>query len=319
MNGFENSVGDWLTVVRAVHFAATAIMVGLLLFRTVVAEPALWRAPATAQRVAAQTLRGAWIGLAVSVVSGVAWILVQAPAMSGLPFAEAMTDGVIGTVVTETRFGMVSEIRCALAVLVAVGLCCDRYPVGRTLALASSVFLVAAIAATGHAGATEGTIGVVHLTGDAVHLVAASAWLGGLVGLTILIAAARRGDPATWPELVLQATARFSWLGILSVGALLATGMVSSVILVGSLRALIGSKYGQLLMFKIVLVAVMLAFAAINRFLLMPGLASVPDRAFEAVGRLKRNAMIEIALGLIVFAIVGALGTIHPAIHLLPV
>jgi putative copper resistance protein D len=255
----------------------------------------------------------------VCAVSGAGWILVQAPAMSGLSFTEAMTADVIATVVTETRFGMVSEIRCALAVLVAAGLAYDRYPGGRGLALVSSFFLVAAIAATGHAGATEGAVGAVHLVGDAVHLVAASAWLGGLVALAMLITATRRGDPDGWPAPVRDATARFSLLGILSVGALLATGIVNSVILVGSFRALIASKYGQLLLLKIALFVGMLAFAAVNRFWLMPGLAAAPHGELHAAGELRRNAIIEFALGLAIFAIVGALGTIHPAIHLLPV
>jgi copper resistance protein D len=35
----------------------------------------------------------------------------------------------------------------------------------------------------------------------------------------------------------------------------------------------------------------------------------------RALRQLARNSMIEIALGLAIFAIVGALGTMHPAIH----
>jgi putative copper resistance protein D len=33
---------------------------------------------------------------------------------------------------------------------------------------------------------------------------------------------------------------------------------------------------------------------------------------------LTRNSTIEVGLGLVIFVIVGALGTIHPAIHLVP-
>jgi putative copper resistance protein D len=35
----------------------------------------------------------------------------------------------------------------------------------------------------------------------------------------------------------------------------------------------------------------------------------------RAMCRLTRNSKIEIALGLMIFAIVGALGTLHPAVH----
>jgi putative copper resistance protein D len=73
-------------------------------------------------------------------------------------------------------------------------------------------------------------------------------------------------------------------------------------------------------MLKIALFAVMLAFAVVNKFRLTPRLAGQPDRSGEldAVRKLGRNCHIEIALGLAIFAIVGALGTIHPAIHLVP-
>jgi copper resistance protein D len=320
MNGIGTSAVDWLIVVRAVHFAAGAMLAGILLFRIVVAEPALRLAPPAAEIVEARTLRAAWISLAITSVSGVAWLLLQAPAMSGLSFDEAMTADVIGTVVTQTQFGLISEIRFALAIALGACLSFDRYPKLRWLGLALSLCLIAAIAATGHAGATEGAAGVVHLAADALHLVASAAWIGGILALTLLIAATRRNNPHAWPSLVRSATDRFSNLAVLSVSVLLATGVVNSWILVGSFRALLITKYGQLLMVKIALLAVMLSFAAINRLRLTPRLAGSPDKAGEldAVRRLARNCHIEIALGLVIFAIVGVLGIIHPAIHLVP-
>jgi putative copper resistance protein D len=158
------------------------------------------------------------------------------------------------------------------------------------------------------------------LAADALHLVASAAWIGGILALTLLITATRRNNPHAWPSLVRNATDRFSNLAVLSVSVLLATGIVNSWILVGSFRALLITKYGQLLMVKIALFAVMLSFAAVNRFRLTPRLAGSPDRAGEldAVRRLARNCHIEIALGLVIFAIVGVLGIIHPAIHLVP-
>jgi len=36
----------------------------------------------------------------------------------------------------------------------------------------------------------------------------------------------------------------------------------------------------------------------------------------NALSALTRNTLIEIALGLAIFAVVGVLGTLHPAIHL---
>jgi putative copper resistance protein D len=97
----------------------------------------------------------------------------------------------------------------------------------------------------------------------------------------------------------------------------LVTGIVSAWILVGSFQALVITEYGQLLMLKIVVFAVMLVFAAVNRFWLTPQLAfsSENEAQVKALRRLTRNSVVEIALGFAIFAIVGALGTLHPAIH----
>jgi putative copper resistance protein D len=318
MNGFGNTVGDWLIVARTIHFAATAVTTGTVIFRVVVAEPVLRLARPTAAMFEVRTRRVAGIGLFVSVVSGVAWILLQAPAMSGLSFAEAMTSDVIGTVVTETQFGLVSEIRLALAVVLAACFLSDRPTAMRWVALASALGLVASIAWTGHAGSTAGELGIVHLTSDTLHLVAAAAWIGGLVSLAFLVTVALRDQADGWVSLVADTTQRFSTLGIVSVATLLITGIVNAGILVGSLHALLVTGYGRLLMLKIALFAIMLAFAAVNRFWLTPALAnfSSSERDRDVARTLVRNCAIEIALGLAIFAIVGALGTIHPASHL---
>ena len=106
-------------------------------------------------------------------------------------------------------------------------------------------------------------------------------------------------------------------LGIVSVATLLATGIANSWILVGSFHALLATDYGQLLMLKIGVFATMLVFAAVNRLFLTPQLSvsSGNDAQRKALGQLTRNSVIEIALGLIIFSIVGALGMLHPAIH----
>ena len=93
----------------------------------------------------------------------------------------------------------------------------------------------------------------------------------------------------------------------------MATGVVNGSILVGSFRALLATDYGRLLLFKVALFAAMLAFAAMNRFWLTPRLAG--GRPRDAVRGLIRNCVIENALGLAIFAIVGVLGAIHPASH----
>jgi putative copper resistance protein D len=305
-----------LIVIRAVHFAATAVVAGSLIFRAVVAEPALRSTPLPTTVIRSQILLTAWIALAIAAVSGVIWLQLQAASMSGLPFGEAMTSDVLSTVLNETQFGLVSKIRFVLAIILAACLAYDRLALLRWLALGSAMGFIAAIAWTGHAGSTLGEMGNLHLTADALHLFAAAAWIGGLVSLALLLSAARRHQAFAWGSLARDAAQRFSTLGIVSVATLLLTGIVSAWILVGSFQALLVTEYGLLLMLKIVVFAVMLVLAAVNRFWLTPRLAlSSGNEALPALRQLTRNSVIEIALGFTIFAIVGALGTLHPAIH----
>jgi len=306
-----------LIVIRAVHFAATAVVAGSLIFRAVVAEPALRSTPLATTVIRSQILLTAWIGLAIAVASEVIWLQLQAASMSGRTFGEAMSTDVLLTVLNETQFGLVSKIRFVLAIILTACLAYDRLALLRWLALGSALGFVAAIAWTGHAGSTLGGMGNLHLTADALHLFAAAAWIGGLVSLALLLSAARRHQAFAWASLARDAAQRFSTLGIVSVATLLLTGIISAWILVGSFQALLVTEYGLLLMLKIVVFAIMLVFAVVNRFWLTPQLAlsSGNEAQLPALRQLTRNSVIEIALGFTIFAIVGALGTLHPAIH----
>jgi copper resistance protein D len=261
----------------------------------------------------------AWIALATAAASGVVWFQLQAAAISGLPFGEAMKPDVLSTVLNETQFGLVAKIRVLLAVILAGCLAYDRFAPARRLALGPALGLTAAIAWTGHAGASLGEMGNLHLTSDVLHLVAAAGWIGGLVPLALLLAAARRHQAFAWASLARDAALRFSTLGIVSVATLFVTGIVNAWILVGSIHAMIVTRYGQLLLLKLGVFAIMLMFAAANRFWLTPQLALSPENELQpkSLRQLTRNSIVEIAMGLAIFAIVGVLGTLHPAIHLM--
>ena len=311
MNGFGAEIDVPVVVVRAVHFAATATTAGALMFRAVVADPAL-RGEDKAGRVVDNRIRVlAWIGLAIAVLSGGAWLLLQTAAMSGQSCGEAVVSGAVLTVLDETQFGLVSEVRLALAVLLAICLAYDRPPLPRWLALGAALCLVAAIAWTGHAASTPHNLGYLHLAADALHLYAAAAWTGGLMSLVLLLSALSGGAR---PSTELDAVRRFSALGMVSVATLVISGLINAWILVGSFRGLFLTDYGRVLLAKLAIFAAMIAFAAVNRFWLTPQLSSLASGV--AVRSLRRNAMVEIALALLVFAAVGVLGTLHPATHL---
>src|SRR6266849_4581757 len=217
MDSLGAGVDGSLIVIRAIHFAATAVVAGSLIFWAVVAEPALRSAQLATTVVRSQILLTAWIALAIAAASGVIWLQLQAASMSGRSFGEAMTSDVLSTVLNETQFGLVSKIRFVLAIILAACLAYGRLALLRWLALGSALGFVAAIAWTGHAGATVGETGNLHLASDVLHLIAAAAWLGGLVSLALLLAAARGNQALAWASLTRDAARRFSTLGIVSV------------------------------------------------------------------------------------------------------
>src|SRR4030088_2105745 len=176
-----------LIVIRAVHFAATAVVAGSLIFRAVVAEPALRSTPLATTVIRSQILSTAWIGLAIAVASEVIWLQLQAASMSGRTFREAMSTDVLLTVLNETQFGLVSKIRFVLAIILAACLAYDQLALLRWLALGSALGFIAAIAWTGHAGASRGQRGNLHLAADALHLFAAACWTARVVPLLIFI------------------------------------------------------------------------------------------------------------------------------------
>ena len=313
MSSFGVEIDGSIAVTRAVHFAASAIAAGALIFRGFIAEPALRGAPPACALVDRQVRRVAWINLPIAVVRGLAWVLLLTMSLSGENLGEAVMSGALRDVLSLTQFGRVSQIRLALAIVLAICLVFDRSVWWRWLALGMAFCLMASMAWTGHAASTAHALGYLHL--DVLHLTAASAWIGGLVPLALLLGVTRchRG----WASVEFDAIQRFSTLGTASVATLVLSGFVNAWILVGSFRGLVVTGYGQLLMLKLAAFAVMLAFAAFNRFVLTPRLALSSDQARQdALRALSRNTWIEIVLGLSIFAIVGVLGTLHPAAHL---
>jgi putative copper resistance protein D len=304
MSWFGAEIEGPMIVTRAVHFAASATTAGALMFRAFVAGPA---AGALIDRHVRDIAR---IGVAIAVVSGLVWLWLQAVSMSGLGFGEAITSGALSIVVDETQFGLTSKIRLMLAVALSIGLVFDRIALFRRLALAAAVCLVASIAWTGHAASTPFKLGYLHLASDALHLTAVSAWVGGLVPLALLLVAWRRQDGTS---MGLDVVRRFSTLGIASVATLILSGGINAWILIGSFHGLIVTGYGQLLMLKLAAFATMLALAAFNRLSLTPRLTS---HSKDALPGLSRNTWIELVLGFSIFAMVGVLGTLHPAAHL---
>jgi putative copper resistance protein D len=289
---------DPLIPARGIHMAATVLAAGTVAFIALVADlPALHR----------QLTLLVWTTLAVAILSGLAWLVWLSADIYGAPIIEVCLHGDVWSVLTDTRFGLVWTARLGLAILLGVLM---LWPAARLLQLAAATCLLGLIALIGHAGATPGTAGQIHLASDIVHLLAAGAWVGALPALAMLLARARHAGNPDWGGYAVVAARRFSLLGMISVSALLASGIVNSWNLLGGPRDLVTTAYGRLVLLKIGLFVAMVGIAAANRLHFTPQLP-----AAGALKALRRNSLTEAGLGLCALLFVGALGTLSPSGH----
>jgi len=280
-------VTDPLILVRSVHFAATVLTVGTVGFLALVAEPADTKVQAGFAALRRQLNLLIWLALAVAILSGAAWLVLLASDILGAPLVDIYLHGGAWPVLFDTRFGLVWCARLALALLLALLI---LSPSTRGFQLAAALALIASPALVGHAGATPGMAGNFHLISDMVHLLAAGAWLGGLPAFALLLWRTRRMAEPTWHDFVIRVTRRFSVLGILSVGALLVSGLINSWNLLGGPRDLVTTDYGRLIALKIALFAAMVAIATVNRFYLTPRLPEPVDPGWSMTLRSGRPA-----------------------------
>jgi putative copper resistance protein D len=288
---------DPLIAARAIHLAATAMVAGGTLFTAVNVAPA---GACPAMQAYLRWLRVyLWASLVLVILSGAGWLVAVA----------ANIDAPAWVVLAKTGFGHVWITRLVLA-LALLGVMGRRQP-GTGLSALLGMSLMGSLAWSGHAAGSPGGLGEIHRAADILHLCACGAWLGGLAPLALLIVVALRQTKPAIASFLQIAVRRFSAIGLLSVATLLATGLLNTGMLAGSLSALLGTDYGNLLLLKIALFGVMVTLAAINRVRLTPALPR------EAAARgLARNALIEFSLGGAIIVIVAILGTLPPPVHM---
>ena len=242
--------------------------------------------------------------LALAVLSGATWLLFLASRIAQSSVTAVINDGTAWSVLTETQFGRVWEAR----LLVAILLCCvwlvgpGRRKRGLRLSLlqaALATAFVGMLAWSGHAAGTMGFGDFLHLGGDALHLIAAAAWVGGLVPLLMFVGPRIQGSEPPLAD-CFQVLKRFSTLAAWSVAVLAAGGGLNTWFMTNGLRSFLGTEYGDLVLIKIMLFIVMLGFGAANRYWLTPRLlpTNVPtEEDTRALRLLCASVSIEIALG----------------------
>jgi copper transport protein len=124
---------------------------------------------------------------------------------------------------------------------------------------------------------------------DHVHVLAVSAWVGGIAMLALLAITSHRHLTPAGAEVWARLWPRFSIVALVAVGCVLVSGAWLSWKHLGSPSELFDTSFGRVLLLKVSLVAVMIAVGAINEFLLMPRIARA--RAAGAAGSVFRLAV----------------------------
>ncbi|HEX9139505.1 MAG TPA: CopD family protein, partial [Steroidobacteraceae bacterium] len=181
------------------------------------------------------------------------------------------------------------------------------------------VALLGTLAGSGHGMMDVGVPGLVHLSGDILHLLAGAIWVGALIALLLELNRAIRTRTMADVTEAHRALSWFSGIGIVVVAVLIFSGLINSWFLIGPSRMLrlYHYSYGRMLGVKLLLFAAMLGAAACNRFWLLPRLdhkiAAARDPA-SALAALRRSLRLETLLALLVLLAVGELQFLTPPV-----
>jgi len=146
---------------------------------------------------------------------------------------------------------------------------------------------------------------------DLVHFLAAAVWFGGLVGLILYLATARRHSGEEALAGAVATLRRFSTMAGWTVAALVISGITMGVMILGAWDTLFSTGYGITLIIKSALVGLGVVLAGWNRFKLLPYLTKHP----EAAARwrvLSRVVVAEAAILVAVLIVTGLLVSNSP-------
>jgi copper transport protein len=273
-------------VVRWLYFSALALLIGALGFRLI-----CLRGLAVPPRVEKRLYVLAGIGVIGVLELGILAFSLRCEDVLQLPFGKFLY-GDLSPLSGGTRFG-VAFTAMTLGFAVVAALVYLAWLTDRTVLLAPALVVSLAFASglslSGHDAVDPGSTKWSELA-DWVHLSAASLWIGGLLALVV----------AVWfvaPELRREAFARFSRLATVLVALVLAAGTYLGIVRLPRASDLWTTGYGHVLLVKVSLVAVVLAWGAFHRFLVRPALPAASEGFLTRIGR---SLVGESAVGLAV-------------------
>ena len=278
-------------VVRWIYFLGLALLVGGIGFQLLVARSAPTR----------RFFVVAGAGSVVVLETGIVAFLLRAQDALQLPFGDFLY-GDLSPIAGGTRFGeafIAMELGFAVvSALLVLAWVTDRLEF-LWAALALGLGFASGLSLSGHSSVADG-----EEIADWLHLCAATLWVGGLVQLAVVV----------WPgprEHRGAAFRRFSRLATICVAVLVGAGTYLSVERLPQLHDLWRTGYGHVLLVKLSLVAVALAWGAAHQFLVLP-------RVETAGSRLTRSLLGESAVAMAVLLAAAVLVDSKPPPQPLP-
>lgn len=236
--------------------------------------------------------------LVLLVIAALARLAAELVAMHGASAYDAAT---VHATLTQTTWGRGWLVGMAGAFLAALGLALAsrRMAAAWGIAALGGVLLALGAALTGHAMATDRAWLAVPL--DALHVLGAGTWLGGVTMLALVgIPCARRAADG-W-EAVRRLVAAFNPLAIGMATLVVVTGLGSAWLRLGAVAALWESAYGRMLLVKLAVVAIVAAVGFYNWRRVTPMLGDE-----RGTTRMRRGASTEALCAAVVLAITAVL------------
>jgi putative copper resistance protein D len=290
---FEPEGGPLLVLLRGGADAGLLSAFGSLLALSWLAPPLLPLLGASAPGTLRVLRRVAGVSILSAIVLAACWLLGESKDMAG-------TVSAAPAVLQETLFGQLIAARVAMLVVAGLLLAVRRHwPATLLAALATALQ-----AGHDHAWAMAGGISLL-LVSNVVHVLAAGAWLGGLLPLLVLVAYGP-------PEAAARASRRFSILGTACVILIAATALFQASTMAGSWSGLVGTAYGWVLAAKLALLLGLVAIAVRNRFQLTPALG----RSSATTASLVRSIGIETACVLLIILAAALLTSLQPGMDM---
>jgi copper resistance protein D len=286
-----------LALCRFAHFLAAMLAFGMSAY--------LWAYAPERLRVALSPAahRVELIASIVALITAIAWLAFESAAMAEDPSAAVDPDQ-LAAVLTDTAFGHMWAAHLIVAAALVAVVAFSR--AGWAATSIVSAALLASLGLVGHAAMQMGAEGVLHRANHAIHLMAAGAWIGGLVPFAMCLRAYQRDDLR---KDAVRAMAGFSFWGQLIVAAIVLTGVVNIALTSRHPPLPPTTPYRALLIVKLLFVAIMIALALFNRFVLAPRIKT----SANALATLRATSLVEIALGCVVVALVSVFALLDPA------